>query len=245
MAEPAEPTARDPGSQSIGEAVAAVRSRIVAACERAGRSPVEVRLVAATKSVSVDRIRAARAAGVEDFAENYAKELAAKSDLVAARWHFIGRLQRGSAARVADHADVIHSAEPGAALQRVARRVQVRGTTGRPIPVACLAQVDFTGTRQGVAPDEVESFLRWASGMPGIQLVGLMTLPPRTPDVEGARPWFGRLRELREGLLARHPELIELSMGMSGDYEVAVEEGATMVRVGTALFGPRPPRRAE
>jgi len=157
---------------------------------------------------------------------------------VPATWHFVGKLQAGTASKVARHADFIHSAEPGHALDLLAGRTM---RSGRIIP--CLAQVDFTGRRQGVRPEDAEAFLQQAVSIEGIRMIGLMTLPPLTQEPEASRPIFARLRHLRDRLRIPHPELVELSMGMSGDYEVAVEEGATMVRIGTALFGPRPEKR--
>jgi pyridoxal phosphate enzyme (YggS family) len=223
---------------SVDDAVAKVRSRIAAACLRSGRDPAEVLLVAVTKTVELDSIRAAARAGVADFGENHANELALKAPFLRAAWHFIGTLQGGTAAKVADHADVIHSLSPGGPIERIARRAASRGRE-----IRCLVQVDFTGRRQGTDPEGVEPLVELASALPGIRAVGLMTMPPWTGDPEGCRPHFARLRELRDRVRSRFPDLLELSMGMSGDYEVAVEEGATMVRVGTALFGARAPGR--
>jgi len=220
----------------MAERVEAVRATIAAACARAGRDPGDVRLIAATKTIGEGSILAARSAGVADFAENYAKELARKARAIPATWHFVGKLQAGTAASVADAAAVVHSAEPGTGLERVAGRAARRGRA-----IDALVQVDFTGQRQGVDPEHLRAFVDAAEGVDGIRLIGLMTLPPQTPRAEGARPYFARLRDLRDGLLFAHPDLVELSMGMSADYAVAVEEGATMVRVGTALFGARPP----
>src|SRR6266540_4624908 len=220
-------------------AVERVRRTLVEACSRSGRDPSEVRLVAITKGVPVDVIRMGLEAGLTDFGENYAKDLAAKAPAVPARWHFVGKLQGSNAAKIADVAAVIHSAEPGQGLERVARRASRESR-----PIDALVQVDFTGRRQGVAPDGIEPFLRETSALPALRFVGLMTVPPAGPggqaDPELPRPYFARLRQLRDGLGERWPELRELSMGMSADYPVAVEEGATMVRVGTALFGERP-----
>jgi pyridoxal phosphate enzyme (YggS family) len=226
------------GASDVADRVARVRRRIAEACRRAGRDPSSVTLVGATKSVPVARIRAAWDAGVLDFGENYAVELAEKAPQVPATWHFFGKLQRGTAAAVARHADVVHSAEPGEALARVAARAVREGKILR-----TLIQVDFTGRRQGVAPDDLPPFVEEVLRLPGLRLCGLMTLPPPAPDPEAARPFFAQLRAMVEGLRADAPDLVELSMGMSLDYEVAVGEGATMVRVGTALFGPRPPGR--
>jgi uncharacterized pyridoxal phosphate-containing UPF0001 family protein len=132
---------------------------------------------------------------------------------------------------------VVHSAEPGRALERLAARA---ASQGRALP--CLLQVDFTGRRQGVEPEEASDAVEKCAALDGLHLVGLMTLPPWTGDPEDTRPYFARLRALRDQIRQAHPAVAELSMGMSGDYEVAVEEGATMVRVGTALFGARPAR---
>jgi PLP dependent protein len=220
--------------RQLREATARVRSGIRAACLRSGRKEGEVLLVAVTKTVPAEVIQAARSEGLEDFAENYAGELAEKALRIEATWHFIGKLQRGTVHRVAEHADVVHSAEPGRALSRLATRAASGGKVLR-----CLLQVDFTGGRQGVGPDDVAGTVDSWSDRDGIRLVGLMTLPPWTGDPETTRPYFARLRELRDRVRQAHAEVAELSMGMSGDYEVAVEEGATMVRVGTALFGPR------
>jgi PLP dependent protein len=227
---------------SVGEAIEHVRARIREAALRSSRRPEDILLVAVTKTVPAEVVRLARECGVEDFAENYAGQLAAKATAVPATWHFVGRVQTGTAPRVADHAEVIHSAEPGRGLERVAGRAARSGRELR-----ALAQVDFTGHRHGVAPEDAGSFVERAASLDGIRLVGLMTLPPWAEDPEASRPWFARLRELRDRLSKRWPELTELSMGMSADYGVAIEEGATMVRVGTALFGPRhgPGPRAE
>ena len=231
----------------VARAVAVVRGRIAEAAAGAGRDPADVTLVAVTKTHPVHDVLAAAGAGVSDFGENRAVDLAAKGEAAAramaeggtgpARWHFLGKLQSGTVRHVADAADVVHSAEPGGAIERLARR---RAVAGRVLDV--LIQVDLTGTRQGVGPQEVARSADSLVRMPGLRLVGLMTIPPITADPEGAREYFVRLRELSERLRTTHPAARELSMGMSFDYEVGVEEGATMVRVGTALFGQRPPK---
>lgn len=221
-----------------GHIVPLVRSRIASAAARAGRDPGDVLLVAAAKGQPAGAIEAAAAAGVRDIGENYVNELAAKRESVGAeglRWHFIGALQSGSAHRVADLADVVHSVGSMHAARRLASRAE---RDGRSIP--SLVQVDFTGARNGVSPEELTDALGALRGLGGIELRGLMTLPPFDQDPESARPFFRRLRDLRDEAARSPDDLPELSMGMSGDYEVAVEEGATMVRIGTALFGPRP-----
>jgi len=151
-------------------------------------------------------------------------------------WHFIGTLQSHSAHQVAELADVVETVTPGRAMDRLGRRA---AGMGRSIPV--LIEVDLTGERTGVAPDALEAAADEVAQTEGVDLVGLMTLPPMPSVAEDSRPFFRRLRELRDGVAAHHPEARELSMGMSLDYPVAVEEGATMVRIGTALFGARRP----
>ncbi len=214
-------------------ALEAIRQRIAAACARAGRSEQEVRLIGITKGVPPELVGRAAAAGLGDFGENYAQDLPAKRSAAPhATWHFVGRLQRNKVRSVLHNADVIQTLEPGAASRRLAELAAEREE-----PLPCLVEVDFTGRRVGVAPDDVERFVEGVADGPGVTLVGLMTVPP----LEGPpRAWFRRLRELRDRLSDRFPDMSELSMGMSADYEDAVEEGATMVRVGTAIFGPRP-----
>jgi pyridoxal phosphate enzyme (YggS family) len=214
-----------------------LREGIGRACERAGRVPSDVRLVAASKTVSLERMRWVHEAGVSDFGENYVKELREKlPEIPSARWHYIGVLQTGSAHHVAALADVVQTVAGGRATDRLARRVALAGRA-----VDVMIEVDFTGERTGVSPELTQDLADRIGSLDGLRLVGLMTLPPITERPEDARPFFIRLRELRDRIHERSPEVLELSMGMSLDYEVAVEEGATMVRVGTALFGPRVP----
>ncbi|HXF37815.1 MAG TPA: YggS family pyridoxal phosphate-dependent enzyme [Actinomycetota bacterium] len=225
------------GGDRIETNLAAVRERVARAAERAGRDPGEIRLVAVTKGVPPDRVRRAVEAGATDLGENYVQELRAKRAAVpGARWHFIGTLQSHTAHRVADLADVVQTLAGERATERLARRA---ARAGRRLPA--LIEVDLTEGRAGVAPGALEGFADRVVRLEGIAVVGLMTIPPIPASPEDARPFFRRLRELRDRLRERHPGIVELSMGMSLDYEVAVEEGATMVRVGTALFGPRPP----
>ena len=224
--------------ETVLENLARIRASVQLACERAGRDPDGVRIVAAGKAVEPETLRWVVEAGVGDLGENYVQELRAKREMVpGATWHFIGTLQRHTAHHVAELADVVDTAVPGRALERLARRVAAAGRT-----LPALVEVDFTVERSGVGPDDVLSACDEVASTPGLELVGLMTLPPLTPDAEAARPYFCRLRELLERVRDRHPEAAQLSMGMSLDYQVAVEEGATMVRIGTALFGERPPR---
>jgi hypothetical protein len=223
--------------EAVAANLARVRAGIARACERSGRDPTAVRLVAASKAVPAEVVRWAHEGGVEDFGENYVRELGAKREAVEGpRWHFIGTLQSHTAHRVADLADVVQTLTPGNAVGRLSRRAARRGRR-----IQVLIEVDFTGERTGVAPQKCVGFAHEVSAMDGVELCGLMTLPPMPQVPDDTRPWFIRLRELLAEVRATHPQAEELSMGMSMDYEVAVEEGATMVRVGTALFGERPP----
>jgi PLP dependent protein len=217
--------------------LALVREGIARASERAGRDPGSVRLVAVTKSVPVQAIEWVLEDGVTDIGENYVRELKGKREAIGgAQWHFIGTLQSHTAHRVADLADVVQTLSPGSAVARLSRRASEQG---RKIP--SLIEVDFTGGRTGVAPDACPAFADEVASHDGLELVGLMTLPPLPETPEGSRPYFVRLRELLASLAHRHFGAVELSMGMSIDYGVAVEEGATMVRIGTAIFGERSP----
>jgi hypothetical protein len=213
-----------------------VRERVTRAAERSGRDPADVTIVAAAKLVPVEPIRWVVEAGVTAIGENYVQELRARrSEVDGARWHYIGALRSGTANAVADAADVVETVAGERAARRLAGRAARAGRT-----LQALIEVDFTGERAGVAPEDAGSFADLVAGLDGLELVGVMTIPPFAADPEASRPWFVRLRELRDVIRERHPGVLETSMGMSLDYEVAVEEGATMVRIGTALFGPRP-----
>jgi PLP dependent protein len=218
--------------------LASIHARIADACSRVGRDPDDVTLVAVAKTVEPEALRWVVEAGVADLGENYVQELRAKRDAVeGARWHFIGTLRSSGAHHVAALADVVETAVPGRAFERLARRAD---GAGRRLPV--LIEVDVTGERTGVEPRQVPEAARQVAALDGVSLAGLMTIAPPGGDAEAARPTFRRLRELRDALVGTHPEARQLSMGMSLDYEVALEEGATMVRLGTALFGARPAR---
>ena len=216
--------------------LASVRSTIATACERAGREEGTVRLVAIGKGVEAQALGWVREAGIEDLGENYVRELRNMHEAVAdARWHFVGTLQESGAHHVAELADVVQTVVPGKAMNRLARRAAERD---RRLPA--LVEVDFTGGRTGVAPKDAVAACEAVAAVDGLELAGLMTLPPQTAAPEQARPYFQDLRALLSDVAKRHPGAVELSMGMSFDYEVAIEEGATMVRIGTALFGARP-----
>ena len=222
--------------RALERALGDVRDRIARACRSAGRDEGDVRLIAVTKGVPVEVVAAAAEAGVSEFGENYVDELETKRDRApSATWHFLGRLQSNKVSRILATADVIQTLEPGRGTERLATAAFDQGR-----PVACLVEVDFTGSRVGVLPDEAEKFVEQVAESPGLSVRGLMTVAPLGED---PRPWFARLRALRDRLAARFAEVRELSMGMSADLEAAVEEGATMVRVGTAIFGARPDKQ--
>ena len=221
---------------SIADNLARVRNTIERAGARAGRAAADVTIVGAVKTVPVERIRAAVELGLTDLGENYVGELRDRAPrFPEARWHFIGTLQSGTAAHVADLADVVETLASERATERLARRAARAGRR-----IDALIEVDLTGERSGVPPERVAALADRVAALEGLRLVGLMTLPPIPERAEDSRPFFARLRDLRDRVRDAHPDMLELSMGMSLDYEVAVEEGATMVRIGTALFGERP-----
>jgi pyridoxal phosphate enzyme (YggS family) len=214
-----------PHAEEIASNFDTVRRRLAHAAADAGRDPAEVRLVVVTKTVPVPTIRAAIAAGAHDLGENYVNELREKRPAIEdprVRWHFIGALQSSTAQHVADLADVVHTV----AGERAARRLAGRAARDRRT-LDVLLEVDFTTERAGLSPEAVPGAADLLASLEGVRLRGLMTIAPLTPDAEGARPWFRRLRELRDTLRERHPDVLDLSMGMSLDYQVAVQEGAT------------------
>jgi pyridoxal phosphate enzyme (YggS family) len=226
-------------AEEIASNLDTVRRRLADAAVDASRDPAAVRLIVVTKTVSVATIRDAIAAGARDLGENYVNELREKRPAIEdpeVRWHFIGALQSSTAQHVADLADVVHTVAGERAARRLAGRAARDGRT-----LDALLEVDFTTERAGLSPEAVPGAAELLASLEGVHLRGLMTIAPLTPDAEGARPWFRRLRELRDTLRERHPDVLDLSMGMSLDYQVAVQEGATMVRIGTAVFGARTP----
>ncbi len=220
----------------------AVRDRIATACARSGRSPSEVTLVGVSKTHPPEAVRAAFAAGLRDFGENRVQEAEAKAEALAdlraagLRWHLIGHLQGNKAKKAAALFDVVHSVD-GAEL--AARLDRAAAEQGRVLPV--LVQVDLAGeaTKFGLEESGLFATLESLRAMESLRVEGLMVLPPWFDDPEATRPFFARLRGLRDGAVARGLGGPGLSMGMSHDFEVAIEEGATIVRVGTAIFGER------
>jgi PLP dependent protein len=211
-----------------------VREQISDAAERAGRDPADVRLIAVSKGFGLSEIHAARQAGQLDFGENRVQELRSKYE-VGVRWHFIGRLQRNKVAKLVRMAEVIHSIDS----VELAGEVSSRATS----PVQVLLEVNVSGEHRkgGVAPSGLPALVEAVLEMKHVDLIGLMTMAPRVGDPELSRPVFRQLAELRARLAETYsyPRIHHLSMGMSQDYRVAVEEGSTMVRVGEAIFGPR------
>jgi pyridoxal phosphate enzyme (YggS family) len=220
----------------IRENVERVRERIARAAQRAGRRPDDVLLIGVSKTVDVARIRTALSAGLRALGENRVQEAKTKVTEVGrpAAWHLVGHLQTNKVRDALEIFDVIHSLDRLELARELERRATSRG-----LAVEALLQVNVAGeaTKGGFAPDAVGEALEAIAKLPHVHVTGLMAIPPEGERPEDSRPWFRRLRELAE----RHG-VPRLSMGMSGDFEVAVEEGATMVRVGTAIFGARPPR---
>ena len=227
---------------SIADRLSGIRARIDAAARSAGRDPASVRLIAVSKTFPIDAVRQAYAAGQRDFGENRVQEALQKiseSTDLSIRWHLLGHLQTNKARKAAPAFAMIQSVDSLDLLEKLDRGAGESGHTPE-----LLIQVDLAGeeTKHGVPPDDVPRLFDAAAACRAVRVVGLMTLPPVPERPEDARPWFRRLRDLRDqwqGAGVPASMLRELSMGMSGDFDVAVQEGATMVRVGTAIFGSR------
>ena len=222
--------------QDIRADLERVRERIARAAERAGRSADDVLLVGVSKTVDIGRIREAIAAGLGALGENRVQEAQRKVAEIGrpVAWHLVGHLQTNKVKDALDLFDVIHAVDRIELARELDRRARAQGRT---VDVLIQVNVGAEPSKGGWPPDAVGVALEAAARLEGLKLRGLMTIPPPVERPEEARGWFRLLRALAE----RH-SLPELSMGMSGDFEVAVEEGATMVRVGTAIFGPRPLR---
>jgi len=221
---------------TIAERWQAVRARVDEACVRAGRDPKAVTIVAVSKTHPAAAVREAAAAGATDFGENYAQELVAKRPACGdVRWHFIGRLQRNKAKLVAGQVALVHAVDSVELAQELAKRA-----AGVLQPILISVNVAGEDTKGGVTPDAAIALARALVTVDGVRLDGLMTMPPPSDDPEASRPAFDALRGLRDRIaqdLGR--SLPVLSMGMSGDFEVAIACGATHVRIGTAIFGSR------
>jgi hypothetical protein len=226
----------------ISDNIYTIREKISRACARAGRSPSDVTLIAVAKTFPSARVQEAVDAGVADIGENYVQELLAKRREVTGtppRWHFIGHLQSNKVKTIVGWIRMIHAVDSAALAMEIDRHAAKAGRV-----VECLIEVNTTGeeTKFGAAPGRVTELVKSLASCDNISLAGLMTIGPFLPDPEGSRPMFRRLRELKDeiGSLAQaNVTMRHLSMGMTGDFEVAIDEGATLIRIGTAIFGPR------
>jgi pyridoxal phosphate enzyme (YggS family) len=222
--------------------VETIRQRVARACGSIGRSPDEITIVAVAKTFPADHIRDAVRAGVHDIGENYVQELLRKRDMLAGediRWHYVGHLQSNKVRHIVPWVTVIHAVDSVELAREIDRRA---GQVGRLVDV--LIEVNTTGesSKFGLSARDTPGFIRSLEGFEHLRLSGFMTIGPFLPDPEGSRPMFRALRILRDELAGtgqRNVDLRHLSMGMTGDFEVAIQEGATIIRIGTAIFGPR------
>jgi pyridoxal phosphate enzyme (YggS family) len=230
---------------SIAENVARVRERIRLAAARAGRDPDAITLMGVSKTFPPESIREAYGAGIRVFGENRVQEFASKADslrdLDEARWHLIGHLQSNKAAKAAD---LFHAVDSVDSLKLAEKLNDAARAAGKALRVLVEMNVGGEAAKSGIAPAsaELDHLLAQAPRLADLEFRGLMTVPPYTEDPQGARPYFRKLRELREQIADRglpRVSMEELSMGMSHDFEVAIEEGSTCVRVGSAIFGNR------
>jgi hypothetical protein len=239
---------------TLAARLAAVQGRVTAALARAGRPAGAARIVAVTKKHPAETVAAARDAGVRDVGENYAQEMVAKLDALglgsgtlpldwppagedALRWHFIGQLQRNKVKYVVGRAALIHAVDSEALAREIAHHAEARGLVQ---PVLIAVSLGGEEQKSGVTPDALPGLLAAVDGLAHLACVGLMTMPPLAQAPEDSRPYFRRLAALRDALATGARPLTELSMGTTDDFEVALEEGATLVRIGTAIFGARP-----
>lgn len=219
-----------------------VEEKVTAACERAGRSRGEVTLICVTKTKPVDMLKEAYEAGGREFGENKVQEMKDKLPQLPAdiHWHMIGHLQKNKVKYLMDSQIVmIHSVDNLALAQTISKEAV---KAGRVMPVLIEVNVAGEESKFGISCEETEPLIREIAKLPGIHVKGLMTIAPYTEDAQTNRPYFRRLKELQVDIKSKcidNVDMIELSMGMTGDYEVAIEEGATMVRVGTGIFGER------
>jgi pyridoxal phosphate enzyme (YggS family) len=221
------------------ERLATVRARIEAAARRAGRDPAGIRLLAVSKQQPVEAVAAAADAGQREFGENYVREGVAKVESLRERgltWHFIGQLQANKTREVAEHFQWVHTVD----RERIATRLDAqRPHYAGPLDVLLQVRLEDEPGKGGAEPADVPRLAQFVAGLPRLRLRGLMCLPPPADDEASQRRPFARLRALLEDLNRHGHSLDTLSMGMSGDLEAAVLEGATLVRIGTAVFGPR------
>ncbi|QXE92489.1 YggS family pyridoxal phosphate-dependent enzyme [Geomonas subterranea] len=226
---------------NIAEHLREIRERIAQAAARAGREPEGVRLVAVSKTKPAAAIAEAFGCGQTIFGENYVQELVAKQPELPAGicWHFIGSLQSNKVRQIAGKVDLVHSVDRLSLAREIDRQW---GALGKVCDILVQVNISREQTKGGTSSEELLELVRELAQLPHLKIKGLMTMPPFFDDPEGARPYFRKLRELADEVrVAAIPgvEMRELSMGMSGDFEAAIEEGATLVRVGSALFGER------
>ena len=228
----------------IADNLTIIEERIANAASKAGRNAQDIKLIAVSKTVDAERIKQAIEAGATILGENYIQEARNKIKEIGqgARWDFIGHLQSNKANYAVDLFEMIHSVDRLSLAQGINRVAEKKGKK-----VRILVQVNISGeeTKSGINPQKVKALIVEIASMNNLLLEGLMTMPPYFDDPENARPYFTALRELRDIILKEsigNFSLQELSMGMSGDFEVAIEEGSTMVRIGTAIFGERLPK---
>jgi pyridoxal phosphate enzyme (YggS family) len=227
---------------TVADNLNAVKERIAKAAARVGRDATSITLVAVTKTVPVARIREAIAAGQRVFGENRVQEAQAKVLELGhdVQWHLIGHLQRNKVKAACGLFDWIHSVDSLPLAQDIDRRAAQRGLT---MPILVQVNIGDESTKSGVAPAQALSLVQAVAQLAHVSVRGLMCIPPMVEDPDDARPYFAQLRQLAEQIAREQipgVAMRELSMGMSHDFEVAIEEGATMVRVGSAIFGPRP-----
>lgn len=226
----------------ISERLAQVREEVSMAEKRSGRLPGSVKLIAVSKTFEKEYILRAIQAGCLTFGENRIQEAKDKIEAIGrnkVKWHFIGRLQKNKVKFIYDLFDLVHSVDSFELGQAIHLGAQTKGTV---IPALVQVNIASEVTKSGIEPSHLEELLNKLSSLSGLQIKGLMTIPPLNSDPEKSRQYFAQLRELRDKMARsdiRNIELNELSMGMSGDYKIAIEEGATFVRVGSAIFGDR------
>lgn len=221
--------------------IAALRQRIAIAAEKSGRKPEEIEIIAVTKTVDVPRIREAMAEGITSLGENRVQELTAKYEEVGpeANWHLIGHLQTNKVKYIIDKVTLVHSLDRMSLAKELNKRAVA---ASRVVPVLVQVNIAEEETKFGLHEDEVIPFIEEVRSMPGMKIQGLMTIAPFTEEPETVRPVFRALKELAEkikGLNFPEVEMRYLSMGMTNDFEVAIEEGANMIRVGSGIFGER------
>ena len=225
--------------QKLPERLQRVRQRIAEAARRAGRDPASITLIGVSKTQPAAAVEEAIAAGLSDFGENYLQEALDKLREVAndaVTWHFIGALQSNKTRDVAGHFHWVHTID----REKIARRLSEQRPFHAPALQVCLqVRLGDEDTKSGVDPSGLDALAEAVAALPRIRLRGLMCIPPVEDDPGRQRHWFAELRRLQERLVGRGHDLDVLSMGMSGDFELAISEGATHVRVGTAIFGPR------